>query len=76
MVGSVNVKYGTVVRAFRVGDKVTLDYLNAYAKPENRVDINRPFRPSQMTRAEAREAYPEWYQRVVVEKKRRMKNGI
>lgn len=73
MVGSVNGKYGAILRAFRVGDKVTLDYLNAYAKPENRVDINRPFRPSQMTRAEAREAYPEWYQRVVVEKKKRMK---
>ena len=73
MVGSVNGKYGAVLRAFRVGDKVTLDYLNAYAKPENRVDINRPFRPSQMTRAEAREAYPEWYQRVVVEKRKHMK---
>lgn len=73
MVGSVNGKYGNVIKAYRVGDKVTLDYLNAYAKPENRVDINRPFRPSQMTRAEAREAYPEWYQRVVVEKKKRMK---
>lgn len=73
MVGSVNGKYGNVIKAYRVGDKVTLDYLNDYAKPENRVDINRPFRPTQMTRAEAREAYPEWYQRVVVEKKKRMK---
>ena len=44
----------------------TLDYLNAYAKPENRVDVNKPFSPSKMTRAEAREAYPEWYERVVV----------
>jgi hypothetical protein len=70
MVGSVNEKYGTILRAFQSGEKVTLDYLNQYAKPENRVDINRPFRPSQMTRAEAKEAYPEWYQRVVVEKRR------
>jgi len=58
------------LRAFQSGEKVTLDYLNQYAKPENRVDINRPFRPSQMTRAEAKEAYPEWYQKVIVEKQR------
>lgn len=73
MVGSINGKYGTVLKAFHVGDKVTLDYLNQYAKPENRVDVNRPFKPSKITRAEAKEAYPEWYQRVVVEKKRRLK---
>ncbi len=73
MVGSLNDKHGVQLRAFRIGEPVTLDYLNAYAKPENRVDINRPFRPSKMTRAEAKEAYPEWYERVVVrgEKKRR-----
>lgn len=73
MVGSINGKYGAVLRAFQTGDKVTLDYINQYAKPENRVDINRPFRPSKITRAEAKEAYPEWYQRVVVEKRKRLK---
>lgn len=73
MVGSINGKYGNLVRAFQTGDKVTLEYLNQYAKPENRVDVNRPFRPSQLTRAQAKEAYPEWYQRVVVEKGRRLK---
>ena len=66
MVGSVNDKHGTRLVAFRTGERVTLDYLNAYAKPENRVDINKPFRPSKMTRAQAKEAYPEWYERVVV----------
>ena len=66
MVGSVNDKHGTELVAFRVGERVTLDYLNSYAKPENRVDVNKPFSPSKMTRAEAREAYPEWYERVVV----------
>ena len=66
MVGSVNDKYGTTLVAFRTGECVTLDYLNAYAKQENRVDVNKPFRPSKMTRAEAREAYPDWYERVVV----------
>ena len=73
MVGSVNVKHGTELVAFRTGEPVTLDYLNAYAKPENRVDVNKPFRPSKMTRAEAKEAYPEWYQRVVIEGNKKRK---
>ena len=66
MVGSINEKHGTELVAFRTGDRVTLDYLNAYAKPENRVDVNKPFSPSKITRAEAREKYPDWYERVVV----------
>lgn len=73
MVGSVNEKYGNVLRAFQTGDRVTLEYINQYVKPENRVDVNKPFKPSKMTRAQAKEAYPEWYQRVVVEKRRRLK---
>ena len=73
MVGSINGKYGTELVAFRTGERVTLDYLNAYAKPENRVDINKPFHPSRMTREQAKEAYPEWYQRVVVEGNKRKK---
>ncbi len=73
MVGSVNDKYGTVIRAFQMGEKVSLDYLNQYASEKNRVDINKPFKPSKMTRAEAKETYPEWYQRVVVEKKHKLK---
>ena len=73
MVGSINEKYGTPLVAFRTGERVILEYLNPYAKPENRVDVNRPFRPSKMTRAEAKEAYPEWYERVVVNGDKRRK---
>lgn len=73
MVGSINGKYGNVIRAYRTGDKITLDLLNQYARFENQVDVNRPFRPSKMTRKQAKESYPEWYQRVVVEKKKRLK---
>ncbi len=52
---------------------MTLDYLDAYSiKPENRVDINKPFHPSRMTRAQAKEAYPEWvHQCVVIEGNKR-----
>ena len=73
MVGSVNEKYDTVIRAFRVGGRVTLDYLNQYVKEKDRVDINRPFRPSKMTRDQAKEAYPEWYERVIVRKEKNLK---
>lgn len=74
MVGSVNNKYGVPVIAYRTGDRVTLDYLNQYViHEENKVDVNRPFRPSQMTRVEAKEAYPEWYERVVVKKQHQLK---
>ena len=68
MVGSINDKYNLPVVAFKVGGKVSLDYLNSYAmKEENKVDINRPFRPTQYTKDEAKEKFPEWYQRVIVE---------
>lgn len=73
MVGSINGKYGAPLRAFQIGEKVTLDHLNEYAKPENRVDINRPFRPSKMTRAQAKEAYADWYKRVVEDGNKRPK---
>ncbi len=74
MVGSINSKYRNTVVAFKIGGKVSLGYLNSYAiKPENRVDINRPYRPSRIDRAAAAELYPEWYQRVVVEGSKRPK---
>ena len=73
MVGSINDKHGTELVAFRTGERVTLDYLNAYAKPENRVDVNKPFRPTKMTRAQAKEKYTEWYERVVVQGNKRRK---
>ena len=74
MVGSVNNKYGLKVKAFKTGDRVSLSHINRYVdEKENMVDINRPFRPSEYTLEEAREKFPEWYQRVVVEKNRNQK---
>ena len=73
MVGSINPKYGVEIKAFKIGEKVNLEYLNSYAKPQSRVDINRRFAPSKMSREQAKESYPEWYQRVVVEKNKRQK---
>ena len=74
MVGSKNDKYDLPVKAFKTGDRVSLDYINAYTdEVENQVDIRKPFRPSQYTKEEAKEKFPEWYQRVVVEKNRNQK---
>lgn len=66
MVGSVNGKYGTPLRAFQVGERVTIEDLNPYVKPAERVDISRPFQPSKVTREQARLSYPEWYERVII----------
>lgn len=73
MVGSINPKYGVEVKAFQIGGRVKLEYLNSYVKPQSRVDVNRRFAPSKMSREQAKESYPEWYQRVVVEKNKRQK---
>ena len=61
MVGSVNSKHGTEVRAYRTGGKVSVEYLNQYAdEKENRVEVERRFRPAKMSKAEAFLKYPEW----------------
>ncbi len=75
MVGSENSKYEPAlpIRAFEIGERVTLDYLNEYVREEDGVDLLKPFRPSQMTREQAKESYPEWYQRVIVDKDRSQK---
>lgn len=67
MVGSINDKYNLPLKAFIVGDRVDIDYLNSYVNDKDRVDIERRFRPSKITREQAKEQYPEWYQRVIVE---------
>jgi len=71
MVGAINSKYGNVIKAFKVGDRVTLENLNNYVK--NKVNINKKFTPSKISKEQAKELYPEWYQRVVVEGNKRKK---
>ena len=62
MVGSINSKYGCEVKAYRIGGKVDIEYLNEYVK--SKVDLNKRFRPSKMTKSEAKIRFPEWYARV------------
>lgn len=68
MVGSLNNKYGTVVRAFRTGERVTLQYLNQYVNEISRVDPKVKYGGTAMSLEEARERFPEWYERRVVNK--------
>ena len=72
MVGSINEKHGNEIRAFRTGPKVSMAYLNRYViDPKNQVDLQKRFRPSKMTKEQAKLTYPEWYQRVIVEGNKR-----
>ena len=74
MVGSINGKYDVEVIAFKTGNRYTLTDLNSYVdKKENQVDINKPFRVTKMTKEQAKNYYPEWYQRVVVNGDKRLK---
>lgn len=74
MVGSINEKHGNEIRAFRTGNRVSIAYLNRYViDPKNQVDLQKRFRPSKMTREQAKLTYPEWYQRVIVKGDKRPK---
>ena len=74
MVGSINDKYGFQVRAFKTGGKVDLEYLNSYVmNEESKVDINKPYRPTEYTLEEAKEKFPDWYERVVVQGNKEVK---
>lgn len=67
MVGSINNKYGNEVVAFRIGEKVTVDYINEYTyRAEDRLDLRKKFKPGKISLDEAKERYPEWYDRVIV----------
>lgn len=66
MVGTAT-KGGGRVRAFRTGARVTVEHLNLFV-PE-RARVTRFSYKSELSLAEARERYPEWYQRRVVEGK-------
>lgn len=67
MIGSVNGKYGYEVRAFKIGDKVTIEDLNVFGSIRGiNVDLMKRFGDSKCSLAAAKESYPEWYERVVI----------
>ena len=68
MVGGVT-KGGNRTRAFSLGKKVTIEYLNNYVPEQSRVVSYRY--QSRLTLKQAAEKYPEWYNRRIVNKRRR-----
>lgn len=62
MPGTVTKKGGRAV-AFRTGDRVTLEYLNSFVGDQFKVKTFTY--KSKLTRAEAAEKYPDWYERRV-----------
>ena len=70
MVGTIT-KVGTRVRAFRVGEKVDIDYLNSFVPAEYAVSASSLGYKSKLSLAEAKQKYPEWYEKRVVRKQRK-----
>lgn len=66
MVGSIT-KVGTRVRAFRVGDKVDIDYLNFFVPDEYAVSSQDLVYKSKLSLAAAKEKYPEWYDKRIIQ---------
>lgn len=66
MVGSQSkIGEGYTIEAYETGGRVTLDYLNRFVVDEYRA---KDFRyKSRMTLPEAKQKYPEWFERVVVQ---------
>lgn len=67
MVGTVT-KLGDRVQAFRTGERVTVSYMNSFVtKLEYRHDCGmEEVYKSRLTKAEAKEKYPEWYEKRLV----------
>ncbi|MGL4790916.1 MAG: hypothetical protein ACRCW1_05845 [Anaerotignaceae bacterium] len=67
MVGSINAKYDVEVKAYKTGNRVSLNTLNDYViHDKNKVDINKRFNTSKMSLEEAKIKFPEWYEEVIV----------
>lgn len=61
-----------VVRAFQLhGHPFSLQELGEYIPEEHRVDESKLFRESKLSLKQAKEKYPEWYEKVVVNGDRR-----
>lgn len=68
MVGTIT-KKGDRVQAFRTGEQVSIEYMNSFIPPDYRKrhpesQIENIYK-SKLSKAEAKEKYPEWYKRRV-----------
>lgn len=62
-------RHGDKAVAFRVGEKVSIDYMNSFMRTsfKGKKDIEGVYK-SDLLLKDAKEKYPEWYQKVIVEK--------
>lgn len=70
VVGTIT-KKGDRARAFQIGSPVSMEYLNGYIQNEDHRVTDISYKKKGLTLQEAREKYPEWYERRVVKKERR-----
>lgn len=68
VVGTIT-KKGERARAFEVGEKVSMDYLNQFVDDEFKT--GELAYKGQLTLQEAKKKYPDWYQKRVIDKKPR-----
>lgn len=66
-VGSIT-KNGSYTMAFEVGEKVTIEYMNKFLLTEKKIER---FYKTSCTIEQAKNLYPEWYQRRIIEGKDR-----
>lgn len=75
MVGSLNDKYGVEIVAFKTGDRVDIEYLNEFVfDDKNKVDVQKRFN-SKYSLKQAKEKFPEWYERVIIRRETDRKKG-
>lgn len=63
-------KSGGIARAFKTGEKVSMEYLNSFVSDEFKVK-DFGYKRRGLSREEAKEKYPEWYARRVDQKEKR-----
>lgn len=61
-------KSGDIARAYQTGEKVTIEYLNQFVREAYRV--TEFAYKSKITKAQAKEKYPDWYEYRIVQKKK------
>lgn len=66
MVGTVT-KTGDRVRAFQTGKRISMEYMNSFVN--EKYQVTEYAYKSSLTLSQAREKYPEWYQKRIVERK-------
>lgn len=62
MVGT-RTKAGDVCEAYRTGEPVTIEYMNQWAAQKNQIKV---IYKSDLTLSKAKELYPEWYEKVII----------